>query len=123
MKHTSIKENEIQKGVINVLSTQSILPIDESDFGNIKNIKAYQIFTLKNEDDRFDYEINEIFMNGITKLIVYTEGNNIKLKTIEYILSSIKNRFNTNVEIIYGTVYDIEDEQIKVHVFLSNENN
>lgn len=116
MKHTSIKENEIQKGVINVLSTQSILPIDESDFGNIKNIKAYQIFTLKNEDDRFDYEINEIFMNGITKLIVYTEGNNIKLKTIEYILSSIKNRFNTNVEIIYGTVDDIEDEKIKVHV-------
>jgi cell division GTPase FtsZ len=120
MENTFIKKSEIQKAVLKVSRIQSAISIDESDFGNIKNIKAYQVFILKNETDRFDYEINESLIKDTTKLIVYTAGNNIKLKTIEYILISIRNRFNKDVEIIYGTSNNTDDEQITIHIFLLN---
>ena len=112
-------KNEIEQAIKNILESESLLSIDEDDFGNHEKIIGYQNFRLMNESSDFNYVINKKIANLTNKLIVNTACNSaLTLAFLERILSNIREFYDSKIEIIYGCSNESLDDDIVVEIFL-----
>jgi cell division GTPase FtsZ len=112
-------KNEIEQAIKSILEYDSLLSIDEVDFGDHEKIIGYQKFKLMDESSAFNYVISKKIANLTGKLIVNTACNSpLTLAFLELILSNIREFYDFDIEIIYGCSNESLDNDIVVEIFL-----
>ena len=88
MSNLMIKENEIKEAIKRIVESQSLISIDEEDFGDYDKVIGHQNFNLIDENSEFVYSIDKETANITSKLIVNTAYNgSLTLAFLERILS------------------------------------
>jgi len=119
MSNLITKENEIKEAIKRIVESQSLISIDEEDFGDYDKVIGHQNFNLIDEKSEFVYLIDMETANITSKLIVNTAYNgSLTLAFLERILSEIRMTFDSKIEVIYGHSNGFHDDSITIDVFL-----
>jgi cell division GTPase FtsZ len=112
-------KDEIEQAIKSILEYDSLLSIDEVDFGDHEKIIGYQKFNLMDESSDFNYVIGKKIANLTGKLIVNTACNSpLTLAFLERILSNIRESYDCDIEVIYGCSKENLYNNIVVEIFL-----
>jgi hypothetical protein len=119
MSKLMTKANDIKQSIKRILESQSLLSIDEEDFGDYEKIIGCQFFKLIDESSEFDYTVDKEIANITSKLIVNTAYNgSLTLAFLERILSKIRMSFDSEIEVIYGHSNGFHEDNLTIDVFL-----
>lgn len=119
MSKVITEKNEIIKAIKRILESQSLISIDEEDFGDYGKIICYHSFGLIDENSEFHYSIDKDSADKTKKIIVNTACNEgLTLGFLEHILSNIRIFFNADIEVIYGHSDGFLNQYITIDVFL-----
>ncbi len=122
MSKLMTRENEIKQSIKRIVESQSLLSIDEEDFGDYEKIIGCQFFKLIDESSQFNYSVDEEIANITSKLIVNTAYNgSLTLSFLERILSKIRMFFDSEIEVIYGHSNGFNENNITIDIFLIKE--
>ena len=111
--------NEVEKAIQRILESESLISIDEDDFGDYNRIIGYQSFELIDENSEFNYSIDQVIADKTNKLIVNIACDDaLTLAFLDRILSNIRAFFNSEIEVIYGHSDGFLRQHIIVDIFL-----
>ena len=113
------EKDETIKAIKRILESQSLISIDEEDFGDYGKIIGYHSFGLIDRSSEFHYSIDEDSAVKTNKIIVNTACNDgLTLAVLEPIFSNIRMFFNADIEVIYGHSEGFLNQYITIDIFL-----
>ena len=112
-------KDEINQRIKCIIESESLISVDEYDFGDYEKIIGYHSLVLIDESSEFNYSIDQDTVDITNKIIVNIGSDDaLTLVFLERILSNIRAVFNSEIEIIYGHSNGLLNQKITIDIFL-----